>query len=100
MHRPAGDPRAREERWELFDEHPSCTTVRNRLRALGIDRRGKPWNDTTIEKMLANPIYAGYFRDADGQLVKGIHEAKSQMAVSTPATGAQGPSGAAGRTAR
>lgn len=62
--------------FELFLEHPSAMSVRERLRATGItDRKGRPWSNSSIEAILRNPVYAGQVRTPDGATRQGIHEA-------------------------
>ena len=62
--------------FELFLEHPSAMSVRERLRATGItDRKGRPWSNSYIEAILRNPVYAGQVRTPDGATRQGIHEA-------------------------
>ena len=60
----------------LYLEHPSATTVKNRLRALGVkDRRGKWFSNSSVECILANPVYGGFIRGADGgDPVPGVHQ--------------------------
>jgi site-specific DNA recombinase len=61
--------------FELFLEHPSFASVRNRLKALGLsDRRGKVWSASALEWIIRNPIYAGSVHER-GEVKRGVHEA-------------------------
>lgn len=62
--------------FELFLEHPSAVSVRERLRALGLtDRKSRPWSCSSIQAILRNPIYVGEVRTPTGDTRPGIHEA-------------------------
>ena len=49
--------------YDLYTTHRSLLKVAKSLNDRGImTRKGKPWNPTTISKMLSNPFYVGTYR--------------------------------------
>jgi site-specific DNA recombinase len=60
--------------FSMFREHPSSSSVRNRLRALGYkDRTARNWSNSAVETIVRNPVYAGYIRH-NNEMMTGIHE--------------------------